>query len=193
VLGSTDVIFEDQEFALNKNEIRFTIPVNNETISMKQPTLVNTIDALFNDEKLRNVDNFKYLPPIKKVNFSIDKKNIALLEESNLLLGDYPPWGPVNPLTYSQIVKEVSNYEFKEIFFDPTSRDNQIVGQFFEINENNVVKLDVIDYGKVNDNTENPYAVTHHVFFVGKVVNDDSGSDCFVHLFTLIFDSGEEQ
>jgi len=192
ILGSTDTIFEDQEFNLTKNEIRFTIPVNNETISMKQPTLVNTIDALFNDEKLRNVDNFKYLPPIKKVNYSIDKTNIALLEQNNLLLGDYPPWGPTERLTFSDIMKEVSNYQFKEIYFDPTSRDNQIACQFFEINESNVVKLDVIDYGKVNNNTENPYATSHHVFFVGKVVSDASGSDCFIHLFTLIFDSGEE-
>ena len=192
ILGSTDVIFEDQEFGLSRNEIQFTLPVNNETISMKKPTSVNTIDSLFNDEKLRNVDNFRYLPPIKKTNFTIDKTDIGRLDEANLLLGNYPPWGPVDPLTFSEIIREVSGYEFKEITFDPTSKDNQLVGQFFEINESSVTKLDVIDYGKVNDNTANPYADTHHVFFVGKIATDDSGTDCFIHMFTLIFDSGEE-
>ena len=53
-------------------------------------------------------------------------------------------------------------------------------------------KLDVIDYGKVSDNSSNPKSSTHHVFFIGKVLVDDTGSDCFIHLFTLLFSNVEE-
>ena len=196
ILGTADPLFEDYNFALNTNKVSFTVRSSSETQQMVSPTSVNTIDALFNDEKLRNVDNFRYLPPIKKPGFSIDKTDIESLRQNNLLLGDYPPWGPTEKLSFSDISKELKKYEedSKTISFDPTSRDNDIVAQFFEINNNEAKKLDVIDYGKVNDNTFNPKAVTHHVFFIGKVLTDETGSNCFIHLFTLVFgpDSDEE-
>jgi len=196
IIGSQDRVFEDQDFALNTNEISFEIVSNKETVQMQDPTNVNTIDAVFNDEKLRNVDNFKYLPPIKKVknNNSVDKMNIQALETEGYMLGFYPPWGPTEKLTYSDIKKELSAYEgaAKTIYFDPTSRDNEIVSQFFEITQDTVSKLDVIDYGRVSNNTNNPRAATHHIFFVGKVLVDDAGSTNFVHLFTLVFEIDEE-
>ena len=62
----------------------------------------------------------------------------------------------------------------------------------FEVSPNSVSKLDVIDYGKVSNNSNNPFADTHHIFFVGKVLIDDAGSTNFVHLFTLVFETSEE-
>ena len=44
----------------------------------------------------------------------------------------------------------------------------------------------------MNNNTNNPKEVTNHVFFAGKVISDDTGSDCFIHLFTLVFGRHEE-
>jgi hypothetical protein len=195
ILGTADALFEDYNFALSNNDIHFSIKSNSETIQMVSPTNINTIDALFSDEKLRNVKNFKYLPPIKKSTFSIDKTDFEAVKNEGLLLGDYPAWGPIESLTFSKIKKELINYEedAKTVSFDPTSRDNEIVAQFFEITNNEAKKLDVIDYGKVNDNTSNPKAITHHVFFIGKVLNDETGSDCFVHLFTLVFGPDEEE
>ena len=61
-----------------------------------------------------------------------------------------------------------------------------------EINNDEVKKLDVIDYGKINDNSINSKADSHHIFFIGKVVIDNNGSSCFVHLFTLVFSPGED-
>lgn len=194
LIGTDDAIFEDQNFAISSNDITFRIIPNSETIQMVPPTNVNTIDSLFSDEKLRNVENFLYLPPIKKATFSTDKTNIQALEGQGLFLGNYPPWGPINKLTFSDIKQELSKYESnsRTIYFDPTSKDNEIAAQFFEISNSEVKKLDVIDYGKVNDNSNNPNAVTHHVFFLGKAITDETGSDCFVHLFTLMFSSSDE-
>ena len=194
IIGSSDSIFEDENFALSSNEIEFTLLKNSETLQMVPATNVNTIDSLFNDEKLRNVENFMYLPPIKKSTFSVDKTNLDLLKKNNLLLGDYPAWGPIEKLGFSQLKLELNKYEdfSKIISFDPTSRDNDIVAQVFEITNDEARKLDVIDYGRVNDNSSNPRASSHHAFFVGKVFVDDNGSDCFVHLFTLMFSGDEE-
>ena len=195
IIGSKDTLFADQEFALSNNEVTFTILPDDQTLQMQNPSNVNSIDALFNDEKLRNVDNFRYLPPIKKTQDSlVDKTDIAALERAGLFLGNYPAWGPIDRLTYQDIKKELLRYEntAKTIYFDPTSRDNELVAQMFEITPNAISKLDIIDYGKVSDNSNNPFADTHHVFFVGKVLIDDTGSTNFVHLFTLIFETNGE-
>jgi hypothetical protein len=191
ILGSSDNIFEDQEFATSLNSMEFVVNKNTETIQMQLPTNINTIDALFSDEKLRNAENFMYLPPIRKINFDgVDRRNITALANAGLLLGKYPAWGPIEKLTFAQISNELQKYEkgnLRTVYFDPTSRDNELVGQFFEVTNNTVKKLDVIDYGKVNNNFSNPKAVTNHVFFIGKVLTDDTGTDNFVHIFTLVF------
>ena len=195
LIGSKDRVFEDQEFALSNNEIAFTILPDNKTVQMQNPSNVNSIDALFNDEKLRNIDNFLYLPPIKKIsNSGLDKTDIPSLEAAGLFLGAYPAWGPINKLTLADIKDELSKYESaaKTIYFDPTSRDNELIAQMFEITPDSVSKLDVIDYGKVNNNSNSPFADSHHVFFIGKILIDDAGSTNFIHIFTLVFESNEE-
>ena len=192
IIGTVDKLFQDSDFSLGPNDVTYTLKATSENISMMFPSRAERIDPLFSDEKLRNVINFKYLPPIRKAPFSIDKSDQAAIMEADLLLGNYPPWGPLSPLSFSDISREVEKYESKTIYFDPTSRDNQIIGQFFEIRNDSVEKLDVIDYGKVTNNTFNPLAESHHVFFVGKVITDATGTNSFIHLFTMIFESGEE-
>lgn len=194
IIGSFDSYFEDQNFILSPNEVEFTIESNSETLQMVPPTNVNTVDTLFNDEKLRNVINFKYLPPIKKPGYDIDKTNLDQIIANNLLLGDYPPWGPIQSIDYFSLKKELENYKsFSRIIsFDPTSRDNDIVAQFFEVTNNEVKKLDVIEYGKINDTSVSQNSSARHIFFIGKVVVDDNGANCFIHLFTLVFESDEE-
>jgi hypothetical protein len=196
IIGTMDRLFMDQDFALSANEIQFNITSNNETVQMVYPTNVNMLDSLFNDEKLRNLINFRWLPPIKKTDDgSVDKTNPVDLASRNLHLGTYPPWGKIDPLTFAEIKEELRKYEStsKTIYFDPTSKDNEILAQFFEIGDSEARKLDVIDYGKVYDNSQNVKTSSHHVFFVGKIVSDNNGTDSFIHLFTLLFGSSEEE
>jgi len=195
IIGSKDVFFNDQDFALSNNEVTFVIENNSLNLQMQNATSINSIDALFSDEKLRNTDNFKYLPPIKKLsNQNIDKTDIEQLKNANLFLGNYPAWGPIDKLTYANIKKELKNYEqsAKTIYLDPTSRDNEIIAQMFEISSDSVSKLDIIDYGRVSNNSNNPFLNTHHIFFIGKVLIDDAGSTNFIHIFTLVFESDED-
>jgi len=197
ILSTIDRLFNDDQFAISPNEVEFKIVPNQETIQMLEPTPDVFIDSLFNDEKLRNLINFKWLPPIKKVGLDefIDKTDSLALADRGYSLGNYPPWGKIGKLTFERINKELKNYEenSKVVYFDPTSRDNDIVAQFFEITENEVRKLDVIDYGRVYNNSQSTKVATHHVFFVGKLITNEVGADCFIHLFTLIFGSSEEE
>lgn len=196
IIGTNDKLFHEDEFVLNTNEIEFNIHPNKETIQMLYSTNVNMLDSLFNDEKLRNLINFRWLPPIKKIGIEpVDKTNIIDLSEKGYHLGNYPPWGRIDPLTYIDIKNELKNYEqsSKTIYFDPTSKDNDIIAQFFEINDSEVKKLDIIDYGKVYDNSNNNNMISHHIFFIGKIIVDDNGTDSFIHLYTLVFGSNEEE
>ena len=117
IIGSVDQIFEDRDFALSSNDIEFAISNSSENLQMVQPTNVNTIDALFSDEKLRNVDNFKYLPPIKKTNSLIDKANSKTNKKFKLLLGNYQPWGPIEKFSFSSLKLELkkSSIDFLSI------------------------------------------------------------------------------
>ena len=197
IISSIDRLFNDNQFALNNNEVEFEIKKNSETIQMVLPTHSTLVDSLFNDEKLRNLINFRWLPPIKKIKNGelVDKSNIIDLNARGYGLGNYPPWGQIDKLTFSDITFELKSKEenCRTIYFDPTSKDNDIIAQFFEITDNEVRKLDVIDYGKVYNNSQNIKIASHHVFFVGKLISDDNGSDSFIHLFTLIFGSSEDE
>ena len=81
-------------------------------------------------------------------------------------------------------LKLIENLGFlKKITFDPASLTNNIVAQMFEINSNEINKLDVIDYGSYQylDSIK-------HAYFVGKVLIDDNGCQTFVKMFTLVFE-----
>jgi hypothetical protein len=191
VLGTADALFEDYYFSLNNGLISFDAPQDTEFSYLGSNTNVNYLPALFNDKKVKNSINFEYLPPVKKITSGIDKTDIDLLKNNNLLLGNYLPWGPTEEYTFSDLEKDLEGSEVKTIRFDPTSRDNDIVAQFFEISHDEAKKLDVIDFGKVANNSNNPQQETQHVFFVGKVVTNDNEANCFVHMFTIIFESDD--
>lgn len=192
IIGTKDKIFEDDGFALGNPEIEFTItadrPIQDKTQYMSH---IDASDSLFQDIRLSNVKNFKFLPPVNRINnVNIDKSDHS--ETSLYQLGNYKPWGRTNviPLDYKQIKHELKYYEdlgyCKTVNFDPTSRENRLVGQMFEFTNSRLKKLDVIDYGIIRtDDQINPLA---HVFFIGKIVTDDNDSNTFVHLFTLLFE-----
>lgn len=188
VIGTRDKIFEDDGFSMGNSEIEFTI---HDDKPLPDPTMhvanLNSMESLFQDVRLSKVDNFKYLPPINKIDDnSIDKRDHRATTTSHL--GNYPPWGRthIHGLSPKQLEFELSHFEqmgyTKTITFEPTSRSNTLVGQFFEINFNTMKKLDIIDYGYYTWRGSR-----RHAFFAGKVMVDQNGSHTFLHLFTLVF------
>lgn len=190
LIATHDQLFEDDGFGVSKDSITFVVhnarPVPNPN---KFVAHVDQIESLFNDTRLSHVKNFKYLPPINKVpDQSVDKGNHQATSTSHL--GDYRPWGRTTALSYAQLIHELKYYAdlgyAKTIKFDPTSKNNRIVAQFFEKSYNQLKKLDVIDFGSVRTNDRARPIV--RIFFVGKVVTDSNETNSFVHLFTLLFE-----
>lgn len=192
IIASKDKIFEDDGFAAGPNDITFSIVSDRPIADPSQYSAhVGSLDSIFSDPRFSNLPNFKYLPPINKVqDKSLDKTDHRVM--SRFAVGAFPAWGrtQVFGLSYAQTMFELQYYEkmgfMRTISFDPTSGDNRIVAQFFEKTPNTLRKLDVVDFGK--HVTGNPAAPVAHIFFVGKVEIDEKGTDTFLHLFTMVFE-----
>lgn len=192
LIGTRDKIFDEEAFAIGNANIEFVIHNERPVADPNQWVAnINHLESLFSDPRLSRLPNFYYLPPVNKVtDASIDKRDSRNL--SSQQLGNFPPWGKthVEPLTYDQIKTELNTYEkqgyMKTVSFEPTSRNNRIVAQFFETSHDSVTKLDVIDFGLLqNSNSRQPVS---QLFFVGKVIVDDNDTHTFIHLFTMLFE-----
>lgn len=174
-IGSQDFFGEDNEFQLSSNNIEFFYtdekPIRPTEV---QQVNVDQVDSFFQDKKLSHIDNFKYLPP---------KNKPTTGDPEGSSLGSYANLGQREILTFEQLMSDLNGRDFETIFFSKTSRQNNIFGQFFEITNNNVSKLEVIDFGSFP--TE---AGDKHVFFVGKVFLDSQGRHTFANIFTMVFE-----
>lgn len=182
ILGSPD-FFEQRynEFLIGNDTFSFTIsdkmPISS---SEMQQANIDQIESLFMDKRLSHIPNFKYLPPV----------NRAKIGGTTSSLGIFPSLGQAPIESIDDLLEEL-NYSkdmgFQEtVTFYQTSKQNNLVGQFFEVSGDTIIKLDVIDFGEfsVPNDQENP---TRHVFFVGKVFLDSTGTSTFVNMFTLVF------
>lgn len=192
LIATKDKIFEDDGFGMGPNEISYVI-TNDRPISnvANQVAHIGAIDSIFADPRFSHMPNFRYLPPINKTNDrSIDKSNPVAIQP--FLMGYYTPWGRTltERISYKQVMSELQYYAdlgyMRSINIDPTSRDNNLIGQFFEKTYSTIKKLDVIDFG--THQTGNSSAPVAQIFFVGKVEVDEKGTDTFLHLFTLVFE-----
>lgn len=178
-ISDADQFFDDErEFTTNVNAIEFAvtdaIPFADRRISSAN---VDKIETLFQDKRLSNVDNFLYLPPI----------NVGQPDGSRLPLGNFPSLGQrMTPMTWDDIKSSLKNKESKTIEFTQTSLKSNVVCQMFELKQDALLKLDVIDFGDVQ--TDDVSAPVKRVFFVGKVFIDSFGAQTFVNMFVLIFE-----
>lgn len=192
LIASKDQVFEDDDFGVGPDNVEFVLTNDRPIYDPGQYSAhINSMDSLFGDPRCSNLPNFKYLPPINKVSdMSLNRADPRTSRDR--VFGYYMPFGRthVNPLTHEQIMNELDYYAqlgyVRTINFDPTSRDNRLIGQFFEKTRNVLKKLDVIEFGTFT--TRKPSAPVSQIFFVGKVIVDDKGTDTFLHLFTLVFE-----
>jgi hypothetical protein len=179
ILRSPDPFDDTQNFVINKEQITITFtdefPIPSGSVNSVQ---VNDAESLFMDKRLSHIPNFAHLPPVNKG----DKSSF----------GNFPALNQAPILNFDQLNNEFETLRrqgMEEIIeFSESSLQNNIIGQFFELTNNQLTKLDVIDFGSfvVEDGTDFP---KKHVFFVGKLFIDDYGTDVFINLFSLVFES----
>lgn len=183
ILSSPD-FFEQRynEFLIGNDTLNFTV-TNNQPISSSamQNGNIDQIESLFMDKRLSHVPNFKYLPPVNKARIGAPTSS----------LGTFPSLGQTPILTNADLENELlwsKQTGFEQIVtFLQTSKQNNLVCQMFEVSGDAIVKLDAIDFGMFSVPNDEVHP-TKHVFFIGKVFPDSTGTSTFVNMFTLVFD-----
>lgn len=182
IITTNDEVFDNINFAINVSSLNFTLT---DTFPDKSTYTgdIQKMDSLFYDTKLSNLQNFEYLPPINKQSRAEKQSGVKRK------IGNYVQINQTGEASWSSINEELQYFRragaMKSFNFDPTSRLNRLVMQIFEVGYDTAYKLDVIEYGKfATGDSSNPFA---HVFFAGKVKEDNLGSQIFVHLFTIVF------
>jgi hypothetical protein len=169
------------EFIIDNKSLTFKIsdtkPIPNSDI---QEIDIDNVESIFFDKRLSHVPNFQYLPPINKPKMG---------STNSIVLGTYKNLNQNGYGTYESLALELSgsyaNGFSREVNFIETSRQNNILGQFFEVYSDGLKKLDVIDYGIFPPDQN---GIAHHVFFVGKVFIDSDNTPTFVNMFTLVWE-----
>ncbi len=181
-LRSEEPVTKTTGFALSDNSKTFVIN-SSKPIPKEKPNtmLLDNAESLWQDKKLAHVLNFQLLPPVNKT--------------SGKQLKSYPKLQQPMPLSYDDIRRELegspgNNWsgvgDPAEISFDRTSASNNLVCQVWEVTSSSVEKLRMIDFGEFED--ADPFSPGKHVFFIGKVFDDDEGDTTFVNMFTVVFD-----
>lgn len=183
LIASKDTIFDEDRFAVAPDDVTFTITDDRPLKSTEQHAAhLTSMDSVHTDPRFSDRVNFRFLPPINRRDNGLASKP----------LGSFKPLGRTQSsrLSWRQLAHELRYYGdqgySRVITFDPTSSDNQLVGQFFERTDNVLRKLDVIDHG--THPTGDSSSPVVRVFFVGKIEVDEKGTDTFIHIFTLVFE-----
>lgn len=203
-IATRDSIFEDDGFGTGTRELEFVITEDKPVPSTNGYTVdLDSLEDIFSDPRLSRLPNFKFLPPVNKIRESnVDKSDAT--QTGPYRLGHYTPWNAshVKPIQHSDVIQEHLNYAklglAKTISFDPTSRLNNMFIQAFEVTNDTMFKLDIIDFGAwyapavqnqaLHSNAPGQPGSTTHIFFIGKLMlKPETNTHTFIHLFTLIF------
>lgn len=209
LISTTDELFDDDQFGTVPSNTSFTgsqfqikrgFPLQPSHENRQE----NSLPDIFRDPVFGQSLNYKFLPPIRKLGTEpVDKTNYGSYKD--YILAQYSPWGLIggedNLLTAEEILEEHEKYidsnNYKEVRFDPTSRENNIIIQGFEIQTQDSVRLDklfFVDYGVHKLNPESRVRSKLnlgdqvHIVFAGRLHKKSNNNNyAFVRLFTMFF------
>ena len=136
---------------------------------------LNDIESVFQDFRLGNMLNFRFLPPISRPL----PGNVT-----GSVIADYTRINQDTLDTWEEVEEMLEGKDYQEVNFEETSEMNNIIGQIFEQSGNSLEKLAVIDLGSFS---REGY-IYPHLLFAGKLFRDSKGCLTFVNIFTLLFE-----
>lgn len=184
ILKSPDPLDDkERQFLIGPEQVDFAItnkkPFGQNEISEAK---LNHIESLFQDKRLSHIPNFKFLPPINEAP--------GVVTGEKILLGNYVNIKQQGIKNFEELQRKLEPLErmgySQEINFIETSEGSNLLCQFFEVSDGSMKKLDVIDFGSFPSPNGGP---SKHVFFVGKLIMDDSNTYVFINIFNLVFET----
>ena len=195
ILQTEDLFSDTSDFKLTAHTASFSITDSNLDFGNdgQQPSIlksygeltsINLLPNIFSSMRFSHLPNFKYMPPV----------NETLEGDTPVPLGAYPKLGPetqAEELTYSLLQDHLDKKQMLEFGFSDSSRENNFIAQIFSLNEpddeaGGIEKLSIIDFGEFSDN--DPESPGKHVYFVGKIREDELGTQTYMNIFTVVID-----
>jgi hypothetical protein len=181
IIASRDPVDNSDTFVVSTGSINFVYGNRGPIIGEDIVPSVDQAPSLFTHKRFSNSINFEYLPPVVTVG------------NNTQTLGVYPNVKQTDRYTYDDLIKDLYGKDANRplcptttIRFVETSQTNDICMQAFEINDNTLKKLDMVDFGEVVVNgDEKP---NKRVVFMGKVFIDSYQSPTFANIFTIILE-----
>ena len=178
ILGTEDLFSDTTGFELSLSTGSFSF---NETTKYGRTDTgtvsLDNIPSLFSDRRFSHMPNFRYMPPV----------NVAQPgENTGAPMGLYAKLNEPDFLSLQDLEEHLSQKNYISVEFTDTSRDNNLIGQMFEFDSTGVEKLSIVDFGEFGDN--DPFSPGKRIFFIGKILRDDLGSETFLNIFTVVFD-----
>ena len=182
IVGSIDEFSLDEEIVVTPVTGTFDLSSYTTFLRAAAPTgvtKVENIPSVFQDRRFSEFPNFKYLPPINKP--------IPGASEG-VPMGNYPRFNEAEILTLDELEDSLADTSWGPISlnFEKTSRNNNLVIQFFEASTAEISKLSVVDFGNFGD--DDPTNLGKRVFYVGKIIRDDVGVETFMCIFTVVIE-----
>jgi len=188
ILSSPDPVDDTERlFRIGPGGRVFNITPNRPiALNQIQEVNVDQAESFFLDKRLSNTPNYKFLPPVNKLQYGKSPSTAKPI-------GNYKPLNQAPILKYDPDIKaELDAFEkigyHQQVNFTETSRENNLVMQFFEMKKGVMGKLDVIDFGAFEDLDDAGNTITKHVFFCGKIFIDNMKAPTYINLFTIVFD-----
>jgi hypothetical protein len=176
VLATEDPFSDNEGFQARPNDVEFSVGSTWSVAGESGQLDLEEAPSVFASKHFTHLPNFDYLPPI----------NVARDANGDPVpLADYPSFlPPASEYGWAEIQQDLIDRQSSTIGFPNSSRENNLLGQMFEVGPNGVEKLTVVDFGEFDDG--NPDGRPSRVFFVGKMLRDAVGTETFVKIFTLI-------
>lgn len=158
----------NENFAITPTDATFYLDQIDTTSSTTIATAsLDDVESLWQDYRVTNTPNYKFLPP----------------QAGGTDMGTFTKINQDPPTSFSAILSNLAGLQSQKFTFSNTRTTNDILGQVFEISNDKLTKLVIIDGGTFEvDNIANP-----HVFYAGKLYRDSQQVLTFVNIFTLVF------
>jgi hypothetical protein len=136
---------------------------------------LDDVEALWQDYRVAQTPNYQYLPP----------RSVVLPGQvTGSTLGNYTKINQDPLPSYDDVLSVLKDQQSIKFSFSNTRTMNDILGQIFEVTDDKLAKLALIDGGTYPVNG----SVNPHVYYAGKLYRDTRGALTFANLFTLVFE-----
>lgn len=174
IINTGDEVFSQNTFSLSNTAITFPLTDGSPIGRFKLRKInVNDAESFFQDRKLAHKRNYQYLPPVVR-----DTKGVLKS------MGTFANVGQ-QKVDIESLQGVLANKPVQTVYMNETSAASNVIAQMFEIRNDRIRVLDVVDFGVHSTTAEGSHS---RVFFVGKVMTDSFGSETFINLFTLVFE-----